>query len=101
MKRIVLAAALLMPLAASAQTSPGLYYGQIPSATQWNGYFTAKTDYPLDGYTVATLPACTSGMKGGMAYVTDAASPTYTATLTGSGAVVVPVFCNGSAWTSH
>lgn len=53
----------------------------------------------LKGFTVATLPA--SPVVGDMAYVTDATAPTYNAALTGGGAVVVPVFYNGSAWTSH
>ena len=52
----------------------------------------------LVGYTVATLPA---GTVGDMAYVTDATAPTYLGTLTGGGAVVCPVFYNGSAWVSH
>lgn len=47
-------------------------------------------------YTVATLP---TGMpKGSRAYVTDALAPTILATVVGGGAVVVPVFYNGSAW---
>ncbi len=52
----------------------------------------------LAGYTVATLPA---GSQGDTAFVTDATAPTYLATLTGGGAVVCPVFYNGSAWVSH
>lgn len=55
----------------------------------------------LTMFTVATLPACTSTIKGQMAAVSDATTPTYNAALTGSGAVIVPVFCNGSAWSSH
>jgi hypothetical protein len=49
-------------------------------------------------YTVATLPA---GTQGDMAWVTDATAPTYLGALTGGGAVVCPVFFNGSAWVSH
>jgi hypothetical protein len=53
-------------------------------------------------YTVATLPTCNANTKGiDNFYVTDATTPTYNGALTGGGAVVVPVFCNGSAWTSH
>jgi len=48
-------------------------------------------------YTVATLP---SGTVGDRASVTDATTPTYLGTLTGGGAVVCPVFYNGSAWVS-
>ena len=47
------------------------------------------------GYTVATLPTGTVGM---MAYVTDALAPTFGATVVGGGAVVIPVFYNGSNW---
>ena len=52
-------------------------------------------------YTVATLPACNATSKALLLVVTDATSPTYNGALTGGGAVVVPVLCNGSSWTSH
>ena len=55
------------------------------------------TTIKTSGYTVATLPAGTVGMR---AYVTDATTPTYNAALVGGGAVVVPVFHNGTAWVS-
>ena len=48
------------------------------------------------GYTVATLPA--AGTAGRRTYVTDALAPVYLGTLTGGGAVVCPVFDNGTAW---
>ena len=51
----------------------------------------------LKGYTVATLPA---GTQGDTAFVTDATAPTYLGALTGGGAVVCPVFYNGTAWVS-
>jgi hypothetical protein len=50
------------------------------------------------GYTVATLPA--AGTAGRRTYVTDATLPTFLGTLTGGGAVVCPVFDNGTAWVS-
>jgi hypothetical protein len=50
------------------------------------------------GYTVATLPA--AGTAGRRTYVTDATVPTFLGTLTGGGAVVCPVFDNGTAWVS-
>lgn len=53
------------------------------------------------GYTVSTLPACSATYKGGWAYVTDALTPTYNAALTGGSSTIVPVFCNGTTWTSH
>lgn len=49
-------------------------------------------------YTVATLPA--AGTAGRRAYVTDATTPTWLGTLTGGGAVVCPVFDNGTAWVA-
>lgn len=49
-------------------------------------------------YTVATLPA--AGTAGRRAYVTDATTPTFLGTLTGGGAVVCPVFDNGTAWVA-
>ena len=52
------------------------------------------------GYTVATLPAASATIRGARAYVTDAAAPTFLGALTGGGAVVCPVFCNGAAWVA-
>ena len=49
-------------------------------------------------YTVATLPA--AGTQGRRAWVTDALAPTFLGALTGGGAVVCPVFDNGTAWVS-
>ena len=61
------------------------------------GALSATTTVATGGYTVATLPAGTVGMR---AYVTDALLPTYNGALTGGGAVTVPVFYNGAAWVS-
>jgi hypothetical protein len=47
------------------------------------------------GFTVATLPAGTVGMR---TYVTDALVPVALATVAGGGSVVVPVFYNGTNW---
>jgi len=52
----------------------------------------------LGGFTVATLP---TGSQGDTAYVTDATSPTYLATVVGGGSVVCPVFYNGTNWVCH
>ena len=49
-------------------------------------------------FTVATLP--TAGTQGRRTWVTDALAPTFLGTLTGGGAVVTPVFDNGSAWVA-
>lgn len=56
----------------------------------------------LPSYTVATLPTCNSTTnKYAMAVVTDAATPTYNGALTGSSVNIIPVFCNGTAWSAH
>lgn len=52
---------------------------------------------PIVGYTVDTLPA---GSQGDKAYVTDATTPTFLGSLVGGGAVVTPVFHNGTEWVS-
>ena len=49
-------------------------------------------------YTVATLPA--AGTQGRRAWVTDATTPTFGGALVGGGAVVIPVFDNGTSWVS-
>lgn len=51
--------------------------------------------------TVAGLPVCNSAAAGTMAAVSDATAPTYNGALTGGGTVGVPVYCNGTSWTSH
>jgi hypothetical protein len=61
------------------------------------GSVAATTTLKSGGYTVATLPAGTSGMR---AYVTDALNPAWGAPLTGGGAVVCPVFY-GTAWSAE
>ncbi|NTG00122.1 hypothetical protein G6L30_08310 [Agrobacterium rhizogenes] len=51
MFRFAVVSAFLTLWAASAfaQSSPGLVYGQVPTAAQWNGYFSVKQD--VLGYT--------------------------------------------------
>lgn len=66
------------------------------------GYFGTRVDAPTlrtdTAYTVATLPA--AGTAGRRAYVTDATAPVFLGALTGGGAVVCPVFDNGTAWVA-
>lgn len=51
----------------------------------------------LKGYTVATLPA---GVQGDTAFVTDALAPVFLGIIAGGGAVVAPVFHNGTNWVA-
>ena len=48
-----------------------------------------------DGFTVLTLPV---GVIGNRAYVTDALAPVFGNAVVGGGAVVIPVFFDGTAW---
>lgn len=60
--------------------------------------FAFSSTVRLKGYTVATLPA---GTTGDTAYVTDALAPTFLATVVGGGAVTTPVFYNGTNWVGY
>ena len=74
------------------------------AGTAQNALATALTVYNTKtvavgvAFTVATLPA--AGTQGRRAWVTDAVLPTFRGALTGGGAVVCPVFDNGTAWVS-
>jgi hypothetical protein len=48
--------------------------------------------------TVASLPSCVTGLKGVIRTISDGNAPTFGSTAAGGGAVVRPVFCNGSNW---
>ena len=62
--------------------------GILPVANGGNGLGLA--------YTVATLPAAST--QGRRSWVTDALAPVFLAAPVGGGAVVCPVFDNGTAW---
>jgi hypothetical protein len=85
-------------LQTAAPTSSGSAAGTLTTRVAISGTaITASLPIVTQGYTVATLPTGTTGMR---AHVTDATAPTYLGALTGGGAVVCPVFYNGSAWVS-
>jgi hypothetical protein len=58
---------------------------------------TIKEPIVGSGYTVATLPTGTIGMR---TYVTDALAPTFLGLLVGGGAIKAPAFYNGTAWVA-
>lgn len=67
----------------------------------WNGTAWVTSAAPvaplLPGpYTVATLPA--AGIAGRRTFVTNALTPTFLGAAVGGGAVVCPVFDNGTTW---
>lgn len=59
-----------------------------------------NANYGLQAVTVASLEACSATTKLNRAWVTDALSPTFLATVVGGGSSVpfTPVFCNGTNW---
>lgn len=65
--RRLLALLLLLPGYAFAQSSPGLVFNQVPSAGQWNGYFSSKLD--ANGGTAVNLTATGGNLSG--AFVTS------------------------------
>jgi hypothetical protein len=65
------------------------------------GAVRAASPLRLRSYTVAQLPACAAALDGALVEVSDATAPAWNAALTGGGAVRIPAFCNGTAWTAH
>jgi len=64
-----------------------------------SGVTTPNVTAPLlttTGYTVATLPA--AGSAGRRAHVTNALTPVFGSAAVGGGAVIIPVFDNGTTW---
>jgi hypothetical protein len=53
---------------------------------------------PLVNFTVETLPSAETSGVGARAFVTDALSPTFGATVVTGGAVAVPVYSDGTNW---
>jgi hypothetical protein len=89
------------PTGSSAQLSEAM---RIDSAgnllvglTSATGVALLQVSGPIQttGYTVATLPAGTVGMR---TYVTDALAPAFGVAVAGSGAVTIPVFYDGANW---
>lgn len=65
-----------------------------------DGILVAGLAIQLGASTVAGLGACGATQRGRMLHVTDgAAALAWGATVTGGGAAVYQVFCNGAAWT--
>lgn len=91
----------VLPAPRTATAGPPPATGGCITQNQSTGVYTNNCAFGLQAYTVTGLPTCNAAAKLLRAAVTDATSPTYNGALTGGGAVVVPVFCNGTAWTSH
>jgi len=87
------------PIAGTNATITNPYAFNVASGNSFfGGKIINNAPQNLKAYTVATLPA---GVVGDIAYVTDATAPTYLATIVGGGAVITPVFYNGTNWVAH
>ena len=81
--------------------SPG---GNATLGEATTSVLTVKGVALLTSYTVSSLGAavpCSATTAGAIAYVTDATSPSWNATLTGGGSVHTLAMCNGANWTAH
>ncbi len=74
-----------------------LYFNQLDNIL---GQLSADSTVipPTTVFTVATLPSAATSGAGSRSFVSDAASPTFGATVAGSGAVTVPVYSDGTNW---
>lgn len=73
-------------------------FNSIPRARiDYQGGLVANTTKTA-GFTVAGLPAPPLTGTGTRAYVTDATAPTFGSAVVGGGAVIIPVFYNGTTW---
>lgn len=73
-------------------------YGAGTATFDASGNLTSRLNLRLKGYTVATLPA---GTQGDTAFCTDLLAPGFLVAAVGGGAVVGPVFYNGTAWVAY
>lgn len=77
--------------------TPRTGFGLFLNGTVEAGAVIASGPVVTPGYTVATLPSAVTYVKG-RAYVTDATTTTFAATVVGGGTNKVPVFSDGSVW---
>ena len=74
-----------------------LYFNRINALQQQ--FSTAATVIPpTTVYTVATLPSASASGVGARSFVSDASGPVFEAIVVGSGAVIVPVYSDGTNW---
>jgi hypothetical protein len=85
-------------ISGGVSTAPA--WGKIGLTTHVSGILPVANGGTGTGvaYTVATLP--TAGIQGRRAWVTDALAPVFLTLVAGGGAVVCPVFDNGTAWVA-
>ena len=78
-------------------------YSQAITSIDDTGNFATTGSVITAGYTIGgTLPACTAANKGANVWVSNGqTSPPYLGAVSTTGAVVAPLFCNGSGWVYH
>jgi hypothetical protein len=73
-----------------------LYFNQLEGLISRLG---ASSIVPaVTNYTVATLPSAATSGAGARAFVTNALTPTFGATVAGGGSVFTPVYSDGTNW---
>jgi hypothetical protein len=73
-----------------------LYFNQLDN---FISRLTTSGSVPaLTNYTVDTLPSASTSGVGARAFVTDALTPTFGATVVTGGAVATPVYSDGTVW---
>jgi hypothetical protein len=85
-------------ISGGVNTAPA--WGKIGLTTHVSGILPVANGGTGTGvaYTVATLPV--AGTQGRRAWVTNALAPTFLTAVVGGGAVVCPVFDNGTTWVA-
>jgi hypothetical protein len=73
-----------------------LYFNQLDNTLR---QFGVSSIVPaVTNFTVATLPSAVTSGAGSRAFVTDALTPSFGATVAGGGAVLTPVYSDGTDW---
>lgn len=81
----------------SSNDNIGFVTNGLTRMTVGNTALSMNVPVRLKNYTVATLPA---GAQGDVAFVTDALAPAFLTAVVGGGAVVTPVFYDGTNWVA-
>jgi hypothetical protein len=82
-------------IAAQAQTSPGLVYGQVPTAAQWNGYFSSKMDYTAGGIPITSGGTGATSAGGALANLGIGSSAAYPI---GTSGIAIPLLSTANTW---
>ena len=88
---------------AISRIAPGVIGVGTGAAGSTAGTLKAAAILPGVVYSAAgtPLPSCVAGINGQQATVSDATAPTWHGTYASGGAVVSPVYCNGTNWLTY